>query len=343
MKFHLPNQRGFVHIIPLFFISLLIISLSVAQSISSENSQKQKVGKVLSDRDGNEELTKQEEEAEEAFKKQAELEEEILKKSLEGTENSKSGSNSIKSKSEFGDTKTEVETEGGKTKVKVKNADGEFETEIEDGKEKTKYRFGGLKIEFEREGDKFVTKIKNELGEDVDLDEDEEEELLEGLEDKLEDDDIEIATGSAELGFVQKGRRVRTNFPLSINPLTGELFVTTPQGIKVVTILPDIAIQNMIKAGILTRTEEPQQPPSTTPEGTAAAQDTLLSTIENAGIELTDIDSEPAYVISGVRDQELLGLLPVEIKIKTTVSATDGRLIDIKQGFFSRFIDLFSF
>lgn len=336
-------KKGFVHIIPLLTIALLISSIGAVMSIRSENSQKQHMGKVLSqkeDQEDNDEnsISSSDEEGKDQF---GEVNNESI--SLDNS-NTGSSSNKTKTVSKTKNSETEIVTENGKTKIKVKNAEGEFETETEENMEKIKARIGGLRIEFERDGDKFIAKVKDENGEEVEINDKEKEDLFDELEDKLEDDDIEIATGSAELGFVQNGNKVRTNFPLSVNPTTGELFVTTPNGTKVVTILPDVAIQNMIRAGILTRIEEPPVPPSTPPEGTSSSQEaTVLPSVEGAAVELTEVNEEPVYIIRGVKEQQFLGILPVEIKMKTTVSATDGRLVDITQGFLSRILDLLSF
>ena len=234
-----------------------------------------------------------------------------------------------------------------KTEIKTESEEGKFETKIEEDKEETKIRSGNLRIEIKTENGISVLKVKNENDEEVELGDEEEDELLEELEAELEDDDIELATGSAEIGFVQKGRKVRTNFPLSVNPATGELFVTTPAGEKVVTILPDVAVQNMIRAGILTRVEgEPEPEASPSPEGTPSAQPpegTTAASVAGAGIELTQEDNEAVYVISGVKDENFIGLIPVGIKLKAVVAVDDGNLLDIKQGFFSRLLDLLSF
>lgn len=342
---YIVPQKGFVHIIPLVVVALFVTSIGVVTSNQSENVQKQQIGKVLSEReeqeDEEDESTKKaQESAKEAAKKQTE---EGKKASENSSKSSSSSSNKTKTVTKTEKSETEVETEDSKTKIKVKNSEGEFETEIEDGKEKTKFRQGNLKIEFEREGNKFVAKIKDEQGEDVELEASEEAELFDDLEDELKDDDIEIATDSTQLGFVQKGRRVRTNFPLSVNPVTGELFVTTPSGTKVVTILPAVAVENMIRAGIMSRTEEPPFPPTTPLEGTPSSSEaTPEPSLEDPSIELTELGGEPVYIISGIKDQKFLGILPVEIKIKTTVSATDGQLVDVTQGFFSRIFDLLS-
>ena len=326
-------KKGFAHILPVLIIALLVVTGIAGLSISSDNAQKKAVGKVLSDKDESQKQIA--EQAQETAKHDAEKAQEAVKKSQEGQKQPESSgkSPSIKANNE---TKLEVEKENGKVKIKSKSADSEFESETENGKEKTKLQMEGFKIEIEREGEKFVTKIKNKDGEDAELESSEEAEILDRAEQELEDDDIKIATGSAQLGFIQKGNKVRTNFPLSVNPQTGELFVTTPAGEKVVTILPDQAIDNMVKAGVITRIE--QEDESTPPGATASSQ-----TVTNASIELAVQNDKPVYVISGVKDQKFLGLIPVNIKLKTVVSSTDGSLLSINEGFFTRLLDLVSF
>lgn len=339
LKFIPMSTRGFANIIPVLVIALIVATGFVGLSSTSDNSQKKAVGKVLSEKS---EAEKQaEEQSKESAKKEAESQNESAKKATEqqktSSDNKSSSSTSNNSQSR---TKVEVEKEKDKLKIKAKNEETGFEseTEIEDGKEKTKIKFADIKIEYEREGDKIVAKFKDDNGEELELEASEEAEILEEAENEFEDDDIKIATGSAQTGFVQKGRRVRTNFPLSINPSTGELFVTTPSGVKVVTILPQEAIENMIQAGVLTRVEEPQLP--TPPESTTSSS---TITVEDAPIEITEVNNTPTYVISGVKAQKMFGFIPVDIKIKTYVSATDGSLTDIQESWLSRILDLISF
>lgn len=328
------SSKGFASVIPVLVVALIVATGFIGLSSTSDNSQKKAVGKVLSEKS---EAEKQEEESQ---KKTAELQSESIKKtSEEKKESSDNKSSSQSSNSSQSSTKVEIEKEKNKLKIKTKNEQTGFEseTEVEDGKEKTKVKFNGIKIEVEQEGDKVVTKFKDENGKEAELEATEEAEILDNLDKKLDDDDIKIATGSAELGFIQKGRRVRTNFPLSINPSTGELFVTTPSGVKIVTILPQEAVENMINAGVLTRLEEPPVP--TTPESTSSG----VVSVEGAPIEITEANNTPAYVISGVKAQKMLGFIPVDIKIKTYVSTTDGSLIKIQESLFSRILDLLSF
>lgn len=341
-------KKGFVHLIPLFAVLIVLVGTLAAVSVRKENLQKQQVGKVLSEKEGQEVEDESQKKADEAAKEAAEKQAEIAKKDSENASknsNSSSSSNKSHTVSKTDGFETEVETENGKTKVKVKNQDLEFETEVEEGKEKTKFQSNNFKIEFEREGDKFVAKVKNEKGEEVELEASEEAELFDDLENELEDDGIKIATGSADLGFIEDGRKVRTNFPLSVDLATGQLFVTTPSGVKAVAVLPSVAIENMIKAGVLTRVEEPGSTPLPTPgesSGSAGATQGAQVAVLGASIELAEQNNQPVYRIRGVKDEKLFGLLPVGVKLTTVVSASDGSLVDIQEGIFARILDLFS-
>lgn len=298
------SKRGFVHILPLVVIAAFVVGGLTVFSVQTEKVQKEAVGKVLSSSDDSEDRS--------------------------GSSGS-SGSTKVESRTDDGRTK--IETSDEKTKIEVRDGEDRFETRVEQGREETKIRTGGLRIEIKREGDRVVTKIKNETGEEVELEDEEEEDLLEDLEEELAEDGIHLATDSAQPGFIQSGRRVRTNFPLSVNPATGELMVSTPAGDKIVAVLPDVAIDNMIAAGILTWVVEDVVP---TTEGTSSAA-------AGGGIELSTVNNQPVYLIGGISNQNFLGIVPVNLKIKTVVSVENGQLLDIQQGIFTRVLDLFSF
>lgn len=302
-------KNGFVHIIPVIAIAVILVGGVGVVSLKTEQSQKEAVGKVLSSSDDNEGSDK------------------------EGDSSGPGPAGTTKIESRTDESRTKIETSTDETKVEVRSKEGRFETRVEEGREETKIRTGRLRIEIRREGNQVVTKIKNEADEEVELEDEEEDELLLDIEEELEEDGIRLATDSAQPGFIQFGRRVRTNFPLSVNAETGELMVSTPAGDKIVAVLPEVAITNMIKAGILTRVVEEPPPPV---EGTASAIDT-------GGIELTTVANQPVYLISGIKIQNFLGLVPVNFKIKTVVSAETGQLLDIQQGIFARVLDLFSF
>lgn len=338
------HKRGFVHILPLIVIAVVIIGAFSALSVRREQVQKEAVGRILSSSDDS---NKGSSSGSSANSDDDDDEQDEQNKTSSSGSSGSGSSNKVKVESRSGQAKTKIESNSKKTEIKTESEEGKFETKIEEDKEETKSRSGNLRIEIKTENGRTILKVKNENDEEVELEDEEEDELFDQLEAELEDDDIELATDSADLGFVQKGRKVRTNFPLSVNPATGELFVTTPAGEKVVTILPDVAVQNMIKAGILTRVEEEPEPEtSPSPEGTSAAEPsegTPAASVAGAGIELTQENNEAVYVISGVKDEKFIGLIPAGIKLKVVVAVDDGNLLDIRQGFFSRLLDLFSF
>ncbi|KKU16367.1 MAG: Peptidyl-prolyl cis-trans isomerase [Candidatus Woesebacteria bacterium GW2011_GWC2_45_9] len=152
--------------------------------------------------------------------------------------------------------------------------------------------------------DEDVDEIENEV-EDEDENEIEDEEELE----------VESGTEAAKIKVKIKVKRVdnrfvitereieaETNFPLSVNPETRELTVTTPAGEKVVTILPDQAVSNMLANNVFDRQEN----------------------------------------ISGARDERLFGLFRITLPSTAIVSADTGQLIAQEQAFLFRFLDLLS-
>lgn len=206
-----------------------------------------------------------------------------------------------------------TKTENGKTKTEIKTLTGEerkTETEREKFKLKLKSETGILKLEAETEDGE-----RTELGEDDEIE----------IEDK-DDDKVRVATGSdeEEMVFSRNRVRARTNFPLSVDLNTNELIVTTPNGVKRVTILPDQAIANLLANDVIDRVESP-----------AIGTDTEL--------ELTEEDGVPAYEVSGESDQRLLGMLFVKIKSRVKVSAETGEVLSTQKTVFDRLIDLISF
>lgn len=327
------RKRGFVLIIPLVIIAVVIVGGFSGLSNLSDQRKKDAVGKVLSESSSAEDHG--------GSSGSSESSEGKTGQSKSSTQSTSSGKTKIESNT--GTTKTKIETNKNKTKIEVKSPEGKFVTKTEEGKQKTKIEIGGLKIEIRIVNGQTVIKIKNEHDEEVEASREAENELLEEANEKLEEEDIKIASTSAGLGFVHHGKKVRTNFPLTIDPSTGQLFVTTPAGTKVVAILPQTAIDNMLRAGILTHVEGSPSPSPSPPESTTSASATPSATVAGAAIELTQVHDQPAYIISGIRQQNFLGIVPVDIKLKAVVSIQDGQLVDVQQGIIARILDIFSF
>lgn len=229
-------------------------------------------------------------------------------------------------KSESRSQKSETKT---KFEQKSENAKSKSETKIEQENDKLKIKTknkveGGIEEEFEFEVE----------------DDDEELEIEDEDEDDDENDDDEgtpSATSSA-----RQGRKIRSNFPITVNPLTGEKTVTTPSGIKIV-ILPDVAIQNMINAGF--PVVLPPAPPPSPPEGTqSATQSAPLPTGTDEGaVTLTEFEGQLAYEIPAVKPQKFLGVLKVDVKVKGIVSAQSGSILKVQKSLFDSILDLLSF
>lgn len=221
----------------------------------------------------------------------------------------------LKTSSGSGKIETETESEDGKVKTKIED-DGRVKIEIEKDKFKIKFENGRLKIERKHEG----TGGAELEGEE--LDEEEIEDIEDEIEQELKDDGIEIASSSAGAIIKKNNRRARTSFPLSVNPETNELVVTTPSGQKTVTVLPDQAVENMLTKGIL--------------------NDIAQENGED-NVEIETRNDELVYKIKGEKSHKFLGFIPLKTAITAFVSAQTGQLTAEEQSLLAQFISRLSF
>lgn len=140
------------------------------------------------------------------------------------------------------------------------------------------------------------------------------------------ENETEVKVASSSGGFIAVKNKigVKSSFPLAVNPETGELQVTTPSGVKVVTVLPDKAVSNLLTSHVLD---------TVTSESTKDATET---------IQLLEKDSKPVFEVQGEKEEKLLGLLPVKISKKVTVSADDGSVVAEQETLLNRILDLLS-
>lgn len=162
--------------------------------------------------------------------------------------------------------------------------------------------------------------------------------------DNFDDDDENEATVA-----VRPGRKIRSNFPITVNPVTNEKTVTTPSGTKTI-VLPEVAIQNMIKAGFPVVLPPPVEEsgegsPSASPEGTPSGSTKSEEIIVDSEgeIQLSELNGELIYEIPAIKEENFLGLVPVEINVVGIVSAEDGEVINIEKSLFENILDLLSF
>lgn len=183
------------------------------------------------------------------------------------------------------------------------------------------------KIKIETEGDKVRIKAEQENEDEVEL----EDEALEEVNKALEEEAITVGTDSAKrLVIERKNVEAQTHFPLSIDLATKSLIVTTPAGVKTVTVLPDAAVANLIDKRIITDVVNASDSAATLPFGASR-------------IELKDLDNKLVFEVKGIRKKKLLGLLPVSIAKTAFVSAENGDLVQVNESVFNRFLDALSF
>ena len=251
-------------------------------------------------------------------------------KSLERVENPNGTISFIKREIENGKVKIEIKTydangnlvgeskveqEGNKkseSNIREFNALGtllkSFEFKTEDGNELK------LKIK-EAVSPTLATKVKYDLFEqeiEVDLeDEDEVEESTGSQAQALNTLKIKVKNNKFELR--QGGTKVLTNFPITIDPVTGQLFVTTPNGLVELKEMPDVIVQKA-----------------------TANLDTTQS---------VDLDSikKLEYKLVGTRSEKLFGLFPITIPVTAYYDAQTGNLVEEQVSFLNKILGIISF
>lgn len=231
------------------------------------------------------------------------------------TSESKSKSNEIKKEVE----KRIVETKEVKDsqRVEVKTTPEKIKSEI---------RQGNLRIKFEIENGqvKVETKVKTAENE-TELEDEAEDEAIKEVAKELEKAEIKVATAPGQIALVNKGVGALSSFPLSVNPTTRQLSVTTPAGSKVVAVLPQQAINNMLAAHII---------------------DEVVSEKVNNNLasvpELVRLESKNGvlgYQVRGTRTHKLLGVIPIKTGVEAFVSAENGQVVESSQSLLGRILN----
>lgn len=170
--------------------------------------------------------------------------------------------------------------------------------------------------EVENEDEENETPEPEEMPEAEEFEEEEEDEVE--VKDGTNESKIKIRSGKNKFEFQQEGAKfsVESDFPLSVNPITRELTVTTPAGSKVVAILPQQAVDNMLASGIVTTTTR---------------------------VDLkTESDGRLSYNIDGTKNEKLLGVFDVAVPKNLIVSAETGQVLTVNQSTFSKILDFLS-
>lgn len=318
LKFTAPEyqETGSVHILALIAV-LVIGGLIISSKIQTTkefpvNTQQNVLG---------ESEDKSAEQAKEASQKAAEQARETSQKATD--QQKETAKTQIQVQSVSSKQEMEIETSSGqKIKTKVED-DGTTKVEIEQGKLKVKYSVENGKIKLETE---------NEASEGSKLSEKEEDDAQDELENELEKEGIKIATTGGQLAIAKNKYAATTNFPLSIDVNTRQLIVTTPAGQKVVTILPDEAIQNMLATGVISKIES---------QAADASLNQDLGSLDGV-VRLEERDSEMVYKIKGEKDRKLFGIIPISTSTTAYVSAQSGKLVAEDQSLLANLIKLLS-
>ena len=136
---------------------------------------------------------------------------------------------------------------------------------------------------------------------------------------------LKISSDSGQTAVVDQSVGPLSSFPLSINPFTEELTVTTPAGSKKVAVLPQAAVANMLAAHVMDYV-------------TGEKVNNSLASIPDL-VKLEIKNDILGYKIEGVKIHKLLGLIPVKTKVEAFVSAENGQVVETKQSLLGRILN----
>ncbi len=172
-------------------------------------------------------------------------------------------------------------SKGARIRIKVEGGRLLLQKEMENGKKELMGRDSSLEVENRLGGKKFNLRVS-----------DNNEILVEG-----------------------KRMKAKIKLPVSIDPDTNELTITTPAGSKKVTILPDEAVEKILGKAV--------------------------DMINKA--ELTTVNDKLVYEIEGTKKQKFLGIFKVVLPKTVMISAETGKVVKEQQAWFNKIVDLLSF
>lgn len=242
-------------------------------------------------------------------------------------------------------------------------------------------RTTGRSIQLQPRNDRILiqSEPEDDLSTDV-VDEsiDQETEVLE-IEEHASKRNVRVRSKDNAAVVIRDRIAAQTRFPLMVNLDTNELIVTTPAGQRAVTVLPDAAVRNMLAARVLDQiggkgglrwldsiTPDPDatdsadlaDPDEATDsadiddptEATESAeisepeqeQEVSIEEVDTVVELVADEEGNLVYEIEGTRSKRLLGIFPVELNRTAVVSADTGALLELRQDWRTRILDLLS-
>ncbi len=279
----------------------LLSSASDAQNVLGESEENSETGKRQEEQ-RKEEVKKAEERQKEERKTEGQMNRPKIK-----TENTSSNGVRTKTKSDEDKQETRVETPDG-LRIKTKTEVGKTEIEVKNDSRKMEYRV---------ENGKVVVKS------------DEESEQNEEAEDETDEETDITSRKSARPVFVNNNIGATTDFPVSIDTATNKLIISTPEGDKTVTILPDQAVTNLLSTGIVNTIDTS----TATTDETEQLEGTVKIIVKN---------NEAVYEVNGKKIHKVFGFIPVSTSKKVIVSAETGDSISQEQSIFANIVERLS-
>lgn len=198
----------------------------------------------------------------------------------------------------------EIQSEGNKVEVNGQNATQQIQLKTEDN--------GQLSLT-----------AKNQNGTSVQL----QSQALSTINEALKEQNIEIGTSSAnQLSITSQNVQALTTLPISLNPQTNTLSVTTPQGTKNLTVLPNQAVSTVLQQNLLS----------------SITSQISSSGSSSATTQLTVLNNQPVFAVDGVLQKKLLGLFPIGYAKTVYVSATNGQVVSTTQSPLNAILEAFS-
>ena len=128
------------------------------------------------------------------------------------------------------------------------------------------------------------------------------------LEERGEVEAIQIIAYGGGFALVQDGMKTVTSYPISIDPKSAELSLSTPSGTRFLSVLPKEAVSGAIRARVLSFVNK----------------DEPVEVYEKDGSELL-------YVVNGEKRINLFNLMVLNIPVKTEISASTGEIVYVDQ------------
>lgn len=224
--------------------------------------------------------------------------------------------------------KTEESIDKQKTEVKFSETE-KIKTRIEEDRTRIDVYQGGIKVRYEIRDDRVIIKAENEAGEELGV---EEQEIIK-IDERISKTGIKVATEGGKLIVAKNNIGALSNFPLQIDLNTNQLIASTPAGIKILTTLPDQAVQNMLAANVISKLNTRDLIEQAKLGNITSVKDIVL---------LGDRDGMPVYEINGLKEHKLLGFIPVTTQTTVFVSAETGQAVAEEQSVLANIIDALS-